>query len=345
MPDVIQCPTCSKRFKLPERPPAVFTCTGCGTAMDLSAFRAAAPAAAAAAPSETGDASSAASASRRSSRAGSSSRPGSRTSARAGARGRRDRGGDDEGEGGHGLPPKKSNAMVWVAIGAGVVIIFGVILATQSGPKTSEVGADTLARQAAAEREKAAAAAAAAAAASTPAAMTDEPPPEPPKEHVTAAKVQMKDLGHHPDSTEDEKQQIDTLVQQAVFQDLGRDSQRAENKLVEIGVKAAPRLISVFGTVKAGETFEDKQGRKKCGVADSILRRIDGWLDRKSNGRLPLIRAATQARDVEHIGKQWYVWWENGLYKEPKKPWDERSEGNRGEGRAAPEDGASMSGS
>src|SRR5262245_21708249 len=41
---VILCPQCSKKFKLPAKPHAVFTCTGCGTAMDLSAFRAAAPA-------------------------------------------------------------------------------------------------------------------------------------------------------------------------------------------------------------------------------------------------------------------------------------------------------------
>ena len=43
-PIVIQCPTCSKKFKLPAKPPAVFTCTQCQTPMDLSAFREAAAA-------------------------------------------------------------------------------------------------------------------------------------------------------------------------------------------------------------------------------------------------------------------------------------------------------------
>lgn len=38
MSQVVQCPSCEKRFRLPPNPPATFTCTGCGTVMDLSDF-------------------------------------------------------------------------------------------------------------------------------------------------------------------------------------------------------------------------------------------------------------------------------------------------------------------
>ncbi len=40
MSDVVQCPTCNKKFRLPPAPPPTFTCSGCGTVLDLSAFQA-----------------------------------------------------------------------------------------------------------------------------------------------------------------------------------------------------------------------------------------------------------------------------------------------------------------
>ena len=118
MPDVIQCPTCSKKFKLPEKPPAIFTCTGCGTAMDLSAFRSAAAAAAPAAPeaeASAGPRRERAGKSARASSARSSSRGASR--AAAGSKARRGRGDEEEGDGdGRRAAPKKGNPAVVMSI-------------------------------------------------------------------------------------------------------------------------------------------------------------------------------------------------------------------------------------
>ena len=36
---VIQCPTCGKRYRMKGNPPATFTCKGCQTVMDLSGYR------------------------------------------------------------------------------------------------------------------------------------------------------------------------------------------------------------------------------------------------------------------------------------------------------------------
>ncbi|HVG93748.1 MAG TPA: hypothetical protein VND21_04835, partial [Planctomycetota bacterium] len=152
MADVIQCPTCSKKFRLPERPPAVFTCTGCGTAMDLSSFRAAAPAAPVAAPPGAPSAEAPAKTSRRSSATRAHGARTSRSSASRGARARRGAAapaeeGDDAG--GRLAPPKDNSKTILVASLIGLVVVGGIgFLALRKkdpptpAPKESASGVD-----------------------------------------------------------------------------------------------------------------------------------------------------------------------------------------------------------
>ena len=101
-------------------------------------------------------------------------------------------------------------------------------------------------------------------------------------------------------------------------------------------MKAAPRLINVFATVSLGEGFGDIQGRMKCGVADALLRRIDGYIERKKSPRNTPIKATSDPKWVEKIARYWTAWWLNGEWKTPNKPWDDRVDGNREEAADAP---------
>ena len=142
MPEVIQCPTCSKKFKLPDRPPAVFTCTGCGTAMDLSGFQSAA----ASAPAAPEKGAAAVESKPKREQAGSAARA-SKSSSRAGGRGaasaRSRRGGDDdEGDGeprGRSAPKKGNPALLWGSLGGIVVLLVVVVLVlNKKGPPQPE---------------------------------------------------------------------------------------------------------------------------------------------------------------------------------------------------------------
>lgn len=357
--NVIQCPTCGKKFKLPARPPATFACTQCATVMDLSGFRteeAAAPAATGA-PSRAGGA-----------RSGGSGRTGGRTSGgAAAARARRARaqaaGDDDEEEGGGrgGLPPKKkSNAVIWGSF-AGMVVVLFLALVLLNKKKVEEVskkppagtgatasvepetpptppamaGSGTPAPAGPAGDATAGMGGTAAmdgepAAMESAAGMEGETPPAPSGPYVNPSKLSFAALGHHPEASAEDKAQIDALIQKAVFENAGRDSRDAGHELVsKYGMKAAPRLVNVFATVSMGEGFGEIQGRMKCGVADGLLRRIDGYIERKKSPRVTPIKAQSDAKWVEKVARYWTAWWLNGEWQTPNKPWDERVDGNR----------------
>ncbi len=366
--NVIQCPTCGKKFKLPARPPATFACTQCATVMDLSGFRTEE----AAAPAPSGRAGSG--------RAGGgggggSGRVGGRTSGgAAAARARRARAqaaGDDDEEGGGrgGLPPKKNNnAILWGSF-AGMVVVLFLALVLLNKKKVDEVSKKPPAGPGTAAAEEPAAPHTPAAMGSTPpppgtgmdgtapvepgapladaggmespAAMEDGAPSEPSGPYVNPSKVTFAALGHHPESSAEDKARIDELVQKAVFENAGRDSRDAGHELVsKYGLKAAPRLINVFATVSMGEGFGDIQGRMKCGVADAILRRIDGYIERKKSPRVTPIKATSDAKWVEKVARYWTAWWLNGEWKTPNKPWDDRVDGNREDAADKPGGGA-----
>lgn len=335
----IQCPTCSKRFRLPANPPAVFACTGCGTPMDLSAFRTA-PAAPAAAAGGGG----------RPSGAHRSGRSAGAAAARMRHRRAEEAGEEDEG-GRRGPPPKKDNAnmaIVWSLIG--LVVIGGIALiaskrskpSTPAEPDKTTAGANggpgaspsAPAAPTPAPGTGPAAPSGAGGGSSTPPAGTPSGSGEPAMSDAPkappAAKGTLHEVGHHPEASDDEKAQIDKLIQTAVFESAGADSRDAEKQLVAIGMKAAPRLINVFYTVKQSEGFEERLGKMKAAIADRILRKIDGYQERKRKSMSAIV-AASDPKFVESSAKSWMLWWDNELWKNPMKPWDPR-EANEGEG-------------
>jgi hypothetical protein len=325
MPQMIQCPTCSKKFKLPDRPPATFTCTGCQTVMDLSGFRAAAPAEAAApaapAPS-TKTTSSTRSASRASSGSAGSTKSRSGSSSKSRARAGRDEEEAGEGTGRRGPPPKNNNGLI---IGSlfGVVVLGGILLlamrskeppAAPSKPVAVAPDADPVSGM------------------GGPAMATGEPAmeevaaPAAPA-YVAPAKVQFHPIEHHADAKPDERTKIDELIQKAVFENSGSDGRLAEDELVKFGVKAAPRIINVFSTVKMGAGFDDRLGKIQASVADRILRRIDGYIERSVSAKMTPIKPQSDHGWVEKVARNWIAWWDNEKYKTPQKPWDERIDG------------------
>ncbi len=120
---IIQCPTCGKKYRLKGAPPPTFTCRGCQTVMDLSGFQAAA--APAPGPVETA---------RRGAsppRGGGGGAPSSRhrPGHRAGASSRRSRrgepaadAGEDEGRPRYSGREKKPNTALLIGSVAGVVV-------------------------------------------------------------------------------------------------------------------------------------------------------------------------------------------------------------------------------
>ncbi len=156
--NVIACPSCNKRFRLPARPPATFACSNCGTVMDLSAFQATAPAIAPAVVSG-GQSSSGGSPRSRSSRAR-ASRSSRRSSSRAAvssasrssgarrssrsSRGRRDDYDDYDDDRGYrrGRRRQKSNNGLVIGLVAGLVAVGLLIafVASRSDDTTESTG-------------------------------------------------------------------------------------------------------------------------------------------------------------------------------------------------------------
>lgn len=352
-PLVIQCPSCSKKFKLSGTPPAIFTCTQCQTPMDLSAFRPAAPVAAPRAGSRSAPASGG---SRAASQAtgGLEGKASSRLAGRgARARLRRDRdGGGERGEDGGrpGLPRKKDGSQALI-IGSliGLVVMGGLALlvfskkdppapppATTAGtgtpsalptgssgdPVATPSATPTAPEPAAPTASGTATAPPPANAGEAPPAMASAPPPPP-----AGQRGQLRELDHHPDATADERATIDRLLQMAVFENLGGDSRAAGNQLVAMGHKAMPRLINVFNTVRISEGFGDINGRVKASVADGLLRRIDGYQERVRKIRRS-ISATSDENWATGVARSWVTYWDSGTWREnPHKPWDERIDG------------------
>jgi hypothetical protein len=357
MPDgqLIACPTCAKKFKLPERPPATFTCTGCQTVMDLSAFRAAAaeaPAAAAAAEpsapagSRRGGGGAAAASGRRAG-APRSGRAAGAAAARLRAR-RGEEEGDEEGRRG-APPPKKNTALIWGSL-VGLVAVVGIAFLALGNKGGDEKDADK------GKPTETAGGAPLAPVGAPIGPATPEPAAPPPggepamdaapsAPYVPLSRVEIHAIDHHPEATEDEKRKIDDLINLAIFQNAGADSKNAGTELVGIGVKAAPRLVNVFHTVKTSEGFGNREGNSKAQIADALLRRIDGHIERRGSPRLTPIRFSSDEKHAISIAKRWVAWWDNKLYLDPRKPWDERVDGNREDAPDKPADDAAMKGS
>ena len=142
MSQVIECPSCAKRFRLGDRPPATHTCGECGTVMDLSDFggRERQPAAAAApsAPATRGQRRRGAPTARSGGGGGgapSRRRSGGRPSAargRAAARRRRDDYDDYEDDYRPRGRPRQSNTGLLLVLGTLGIVVLGLVIALMS---------------------------------------------------------------------------------------------------------------------------------------------------------------------------------------------------------------------
>ena len=140
--------------------------------------------------------------------------------------------------------------------------------------------------------------------------------------------------------TEADRKKIDDLIQKAVFENNGSDSLAAGRELVAMGLKAAPRLLNVFYTVKVGEGFDSQEGKMKASVADSLLRKIDGYMERKRR-----VKRADQGDVRPEVGgvhrEDVAGWWDTEAYKKPEKPYDARYDDNP-DGPAMEDEAAGM---
>lgn len=356
MSEVIQCPSCSKKFRLPENPPAQFTCTSCGTLMDLSAFGGtAAPVAPAASAGRSASAGGGGAPSSRKRRAG--SRSASRGRARAGARGHDD-GYDDgpRGRGGRGRPQKQnSNALLWGSL-VGLLAIVGIAIAVMGGddekpaeettastnagtntpPANSTPTGTTPASTTPANPAPAGTQPASPPAGTTPAAPSGTTPAAPPPNTTKPAeptpnprrtgRIRMSDIELRivewpEDVGEDVRSQAETHV--AALINGGRESREAEAWFIEQGNKVAPALISEFKRRVDANGMESKSAMGDLMVIDRMLFKMDGFPARKWNSTETITHASSPSFAMARM-KRWVAWWDNGYWREPVKPWDPR---------------------
>jgi hypothetical protein len=347
MSDVIQCPSCSKRFKLPAKPPPTFTCTSCQTVMDLSGFAAAPepePAVAAVeAParggSSRGGSARGGGAPRRGGGGGRSERA-QRPSRGAGRRGRdreEDVDEDDGGRRGRG-GRKQGGPGLMIAVVLGVLVLAGAVTFFLMSRKSRE------------EEQRAQESGI------VPPATPGQPPPTPGTPGTPAApgppppggggavgetpqgeaakpagtsgtqysasKAEMKTYPFTDDTSAEERTQIEEHVRALIAG--GSDGRRAETALVRMDLKAVPRLISEFKNIhdRAGG-LEKSESLAEAMVVDKTLRKIDGVQERKFKDLTAIHPNSVPLQAMKTI-KNWNWWWDTGAFKTREKPWDPR---------------------
>ncbi|MFM8385330.1 MAG: BRcat domain-containing protein [Planctomycetia bacterium] len=336
-------PSCGKKYRLKGKVPATFTCTKCGQAMDLSAFAPAEPAPAPAAA--RGPVRGAGRATREGRAAG---------PARGASTGRRGRDAEpeDEGRGRYQAPPKNNNALIFGSLGALVAVILVMVLvmgkkdppapspseAPAAGGSPAQVPGGTYAPQPPP-------AAPALPAAGTPSSAPSAPVPSAPAGPArTAAAPGAPEAAPAPESrpsggggltrlqswpapaelqvSAEEKEKIERAVQMAIH-GAGRDMREAQDALVALDRKAIWRLVSEFKAIQDSGGFEDRQGLIKASIVDRVLRKIDGYMERKCGVR-EQIKAESSPDWALNVAKRWNGWLERGLWKTKLSPWDPR---------------------
>ncbi|MDJ0521188.1 MAG: hypothetical protein QNJ90_03855 [Planctomycetota bacterium] len=311
----ILCPQCDKRFKLSDNPPAQATCSGCGTLMDLTAFQNAAPAA----PNSPEP---------------STPKPVSHRASRAGARRRRRpaarRGVRQEG-------PRQQPAMTGgqqaILIFVGVLIVTLLIIVAARDDDDEPV------------RKK-------------PPTVANQPDPEPSRPYVPEP---IAPTGAEPGNTKDGAKEperkrkvplnrkgmprlsrleltthawpdevpadVRARVDKAIDEMYGggRDGVEAGEWLVTQGRVIAGRLISEFRAIEESPGFDNRDGAGKAMVIDSVLRRLDGQIERywEERERIRAWGTYGSPRFIKRIARRWTWWWIEDEWKlNPRKPWD-----------------------
>jgi hypothetical protein len=354
MADVIQCPTCSKKYKLPAVPPPTFQCKACGTVMDLSAFQApAAPEPAApAAPARAGRAE----APRGGGPAkhhGRHGRAAAHGRARAGGA-RHDRGARDEVEEGeeerpHWEPKKSNAALLWGSLGAVAVAIVALVLLMSGKEKPVEkveappppvVAPPPMDIPDDEEEDE-----------------VKKAPPKPPEglEDETRPELRQGKLedvpipagkrkyGYHQAEikeypwpeyvTGEEKAQIEEAI--AKLANGGRDQTEGEEFLAKIDAypaegtqfKAVGRLISEFKRImdEFGGDLGNPMTMARLMVVDRILRHVDGFQERDFADRDGIKHSSTDTH-AKTVMRRWNWWYDLEKWRMRRVPWDDRED-------------------
>jgi hypothetical protein len=356
--DVIQCPTCSKRYRLPDKVPATFTCRSCQTVMDLSGFQqAAAPAPGATPPSRGGGRA----------RAGGGSAAGRRSAARRGGGRGRAPAEEEYEDGGRGYAPQKKDntALLWGSVGLFVLAVVALVLVFKGGgdeekePETTTTAGGSAGNHGLRMPTGDGSPTGSPPAPGTPApgtpagAPTGSPPPapgtppagpppspgtpggQPPaagsqeglpapegKTNYPSRRAEVKSYPWRDDVTGEERNAIEQAVRTAV-EESGADARDAQDWLVTMDLKAAGRLVSEFKRLKDEYGLEDPEGLARMQVVDRVLRRIDGVQERTFRTTTQ-IKPVSPVSAVEKIMRQWNWWWDLEKWRIRHKPWDPR---------------------
>jgi hypothetical protein len=326
MSQLVQCPNpaCNKKYNLKGSIPALFTCTKCGQAMDLSAFGGArATPAAPAAPSRAG--------------------------ARGGPRSRRDRDDDEGGRARYEAKPSGHAALIWGSVGA-VALAVGLFLflkddekpappptpppaATPPADPTSVFATPGEPASPGTALEPVPGVAAGAPTSPVPAVVpavvppasgpkpTPGPKPAEPS-RTPSGNTTIKTWPYPDDVTAEERERIERALETAL-NDTGITMREAQDTLVGMKKKAVWRLVSEFKHIQDTDTFESRKGLQRAMIVDRNLRRIDGFMERRT-GYKEHINPESSPDYATGVAKRWNAWLDSGMWKTDLAPWDPR---------------------
>jgi hypothetical protein len=323
-------PSCGKRYRLKGAIPAVFTCTKCGQAMDLSAFGGA--------PEPKAPAT-------RSSRGGAPGGGGRRAASRR----EREEEQDDDRRPRFEAKPKSNTPLILGSLGGLVVMVVVLLLVMKKDPpppapvESGNAGTGAPAQPAPAGGPVApvapgvpvpgvpAAVPGAGPAPAAPAAgQPSEPaqpaaaPQSPPRRGGGLSALQTWEPPAELGVTAEEKDKIEKAVHTAI-NDTGRSQREAEDLLVSLNRKAVWRVVSEFKNIHDSLTFEQRKGMVNAMIVDRILRKIDGWMERTAKIR-DRINPESSPDWAAGVAKRWNTWLEKGYWKETLAPWDPRTD-------------------
>ena len=301
MSQAILCPQCEKRYSLPDRPPATFTCKQCGALVDLTAFGGgAAPPPTPASPKPGAG----------------PSRSGRRQRSRAPARQPRD-------------PQKQASKAPIVGI-ITVVLIVIVLIATRSGgddtPKTRRNAGSEDRKSAGLESKPIDPNAYRGPDAGE---QPEQPKPKRPKLRedgslkLRLGRIDLKVHEWPEEIDEATRPMVETAL--AAMYAGGADGLKAREYLVNLGRPVAGRLISEFYTIRETPGWDNRDGTSMAMQIDDLLRELDGFMERICKEREQIRSTGVFAGQsfMTRIAKRWTWWWESGEWQtNPQKPWD-----------------------
>jgi hypothetical protein len=150
------------------------------------------------------------------------------------------------------------------------------------------------------------------------------PAPGTPTRHTAISHIKLQSFDWPKEVDAETRSQVEDAIQSLYSG--GRDANDAENFLVSKGRPICGRLISEFATLQKSPGFDNREGRSRASVIDHVLRKIDGWQERRwyeARG----IMAASDPMFVMRVARRWNAWWATGEWKShPRKPFDRFTE-------------------